>query len=336
VKLIFPSPFQAEAVTQAMQAVISAEGRVAPLPVEIESIHAIERHLLHVAESFDPPGHTLPHDFAAIIDSPLVRQETVRILALLPVLDGRVLPGKVAVVEHAARLLDVQDRGLVILRQAARRQYKRIGMAILSRSVAHYWSPTGKARLRDWLDMLRLMLPPIPGIYSMLTDKPLLAKYQALAAKPRDTLGYVLHQFYTKRGFALPGEPKSFPEGWGKHEVYHVLSEYDTSLQGEMLNAAFSGGNTEKLCMDLLLATLLQFHAGRQVLPGPCVTNLLQPDAFFRAVARGAAMNTDLLRGWDLWSVVDRPLQELREALQIPALTGQEREMLAASEALLT
>ncbi|MDR3537212.1 MAG: hypothetical protein P4L71_11995, partial [Acetobacteraceae bacterium] len=113
------------------------------------------------------------------------------------------------------------------------------------------------------------------------------------------------------------------------------LSEYDTSLQGEMLNAAFSGGNTERLCMDLLLATLLQFHAGRQVLPGPCLTGLLEPDAFFRAVARGAAMNVDLLKGWNLWSVVDVPLQELRAAFQIPSLAEQERVALAASGALI-
>ena len=87
--------------------------------------------------------------------------------------------------------------------------------------------------------------------------------------------------------------------------------------------------------MDLLLATLLQFHAGRQILPGPCPSGLLMPDAFFRAVARGAAMKVDLLKGFDMWSIVDRPLDELRADYQIPTLDAQERRALIAAEALI-
>ncbi len=68
---------------------------------------------------------------------------------------------------------------------------------------------------------------------------------------------------------------------------------------------------------------------------GPVPTGLLQPDPFFRAVARGAAMNVDLLKDWDIWSVVDRPLPELRAAFQIPSLTASERTVRAESDALL-
>lgn len=334
-KVIHPSRPQVEAIVQAMHAVTTAEGRIPALPIETETIEAIQRHLLHQPEPIAGSHPTLPPDIASVLDDPGMRRETIRILALLPVIDQRVLPEKVSVVLAAAAALEVQDRGLVILRQAVKRQHLRIAMAAMARSVAHYWSPTGKARLRDWLDMLRIMLPPIPGLYSALRDKELLAKYQALATKPANTLGRALHGFYIKRGFPLPGEPKSFPEGWGKHEVYHLLSEYDTTLQGEMLNAAFSGANTELLCMDLLLATLLQFHAGRQILPGPSPTGLLDPNAFFRAVARGAAMNVDLLNGFDIWTIIEQPLTELRTNLQIPPLGAQERAALTSADALI-
>jgi hypothetical protein len=335
VKLIHPSPKQATAIVQAMQAVVTAEGRLAALPIETDSLAAIQRHLLGLEQPLDMVAHELPSDLAAVITDPGMRRETVRILVMLPVLDQKVLAEKVAVVEAAARQLAVVERGVELLHQAVKRQHRRMGMSIVMRSVAHYWSPTGRARLQDWLDMVRIALPAIPGLYSMLTDEALLAKYRALGRKAPASLGFMLHDFYIKRGFPLPGEPKSFPEGWGKHEVYHLLSEYDTSLQGEMLNAAFSGGNTERIGMDLLLVTLLQFHAGRQVMPGPHPTGLLEPDAFFRAVARGATMNVDLLKGWDLWSVVDEPLQGLRAAFQIPSLNEQERVRLAASGALL-
>jgi hypothetical protein len=335
VKLIHPSRAQAASIVQAMQAVVTAEGTIAPLPIELDSLTAIQRHMLELPEPLTVPDRTLPTDLAAVLADPVSRRETIRILTLLPILDQEVVAPKVAVVEQAARLLGVEDHGLVLLRQALKRQNRRMGTSMMMRSVAHYWSPTGKARLRDWLDMARIMMPTIPGLYSVLSDKALLAKYQALGRKPPTTLGYALHEFYIRRGFPLPGEPKSFPEGWGKHEVYHVLSEYDTSLEGEMLNAAFSGGNTEYLCMDLLMATLLQFHAGRQVLPGPCPRGLLEPDSFFRAVARGAAMNVDLLKDWSLWSVVDRPLDALRAEFQIPPLNEGERQTLTAAGALI-
>ncbi len=334
-KVIHPLRAQAKAIVQAMRAVVTIEGRIEPLAVELESLAAIERHLLNQDSPLCVSETALPADLAAMLPDPDLRRQTVRILALLPVLDQNVLPAKVDIVLSAAVQLGIEDRGLVILRQAVRHQYRLMAFGMMSRSVAHYWSPTGKARLRDWLDMVRIMLPPIPGIYSMLTNTELLTRYQGLAEKPAASLGHVLHAFYVKRGFPLPGEPKSFPEGWGKHEVYHVLSEYDTTIQGEMLNAAFSGGNTEKLCMDLLLATLLQFHSGRQVLPGPAPKGLLRPDAFFRAVARGAAMHVDLLDGWDLWSVVDEPLQDLRKRFQIPSLTERERAALTACDALI-
>jgi hypothetical protein len=335
VRHIFPSVEQSSAIVQAMQAVVTAEGRVDPLPIEVASINAIQRHLLHQPEPILVSENTMPANLADIVVPPDMRLQTVRYLTLLPVIDQQVRADKVQVVEAVARQLAVEDRGLTILRQAVKRQHRRIGMGAMTRSVAHYWSPTGKARLRDWLDMARIMMPAIPGLYSMLTDEDLLAKYRALGQKPDATMGRVLHDFYIKRGFPLPGEPKSFPEGWGKHEVYHILGEYDTTLQGEMLNAAFSGGNTEQLCMDLLLATLLQFHAGRQILPGPAPVGLLEPDVFFRAIARGASMNVDLLRGWNLWSIVDMPVAEIRTNFELPLLSPQERQELARSDALL-
>ena len=45
-KLVRPSPQQAAVIVQSMYAVVSAQGRIAPVPLEIESIEAAQRHLL--------------------------------------------------------------------------------------------------------------------------------------------------------------------------------------------------------------------------------------------------------------------------------------------------
>ena len=334
-RVIHPDPRQALAIVEAMHAVATYEGRVTLLPIEKEGIDAIQRHLLHQAVPLDPPGAKLRGDLAQVLTDADLRRETVRILAMVPVFDGKVTAEKASIVFRAAAMLGVDDVGLAILRRAVKRQFTRMAFGLMSRSVAYYWSPTGKARLRDWLDMLRIGMPTIPGLYSLLTDRGLLAKYRGLGERPSGTLGHALYHFYLKRGYPMPGEPKSFPEGWSKHECYHLISEYETNGPGEMLNAAFSGGNTQVLCMDLLMLTLLQFHCGFRIMPGPAPKGALDPDAFFRAVARGAAMNVDLLNGWDLWSVVDLPMEEVRRKMNVPRLSEPERARLAERGALI-
>ncbi|HEY2871351.1 MAG TPA: hypothetical protein VGJ56_05510 [Reyranella sp.] len=332
---LHPTGTQAAAIVQTLHAVATAQGAVALEPIERDSIVEIQRHLLHLEQPIEPAGKALPDSLADVVVDPAMRQSVVRILALLPVIDKRILPAKVAVVEEAARRLSVEDRGLEILRLAVKGKFRSIGFSAMMRSVAHYWSPTGKMRLRDWLDMLRNFLPPVPGLY-MIGDQTLLARFRALGQLPNDTLGYALYRFYTDRGFALPGEPKSFPEGWAKHEAYHVLSEYEVNDQGEMLLAAFSGGNSRLLCMDLLMVTLLQFQAGKRVVPGPIPVDELRPAAFFRALARGASMNVDLLGGqWTLWPVVERPIAELRTAYNVSPLSAEERHELNGWQALI-
>jgi len=333
---LHPTGNQAAAIVQALHAVATAEGTVALEPIERDSLIEIQRHLLHLEQPIEPAGATLPDDLAEAIVAPAMRQPVVRILALLPLIDKRILPAKVAVVEEVARRLGVEDRGLEILRLAVKGKFRSIGFNTMMRAVGHYWSPTGRMRVRDWLDMLRNFLPPVPGLYQMVGDRRLLARFKALGRLPNDTLGYALYRFYTDRGFLLPGEPKSFPEGWTKHEAYHVLSEYDVTNQGEMLLAAFSGGNSRLLCMDLLMVTLLQFQAGRRVVPGPTPVDELRPAAFFRALARGAAMNVDLLGGqWNLWPVVEQPIAALRAAYNVPPLSAQERHELNGCRALI-
>ena len=333
---LHPTERQAAVIVRSLHAVATAQGTIGLEPIERDSVVEIQRHLLHLDQPIEPGHMTLPGDLAEVIVEPAMRRSVVRILSLLPVIDKRILAAKVSVVEDAARQLAVEDRGLEILRLAVKRKFRSIGFSAMMRSVAHYWSPTGKMRLRDWLDMLRNFLPPVPGLYQMIGDQALLARFRALGQLPSDTLGYALYRFYTDRGFALPGEPKSFPEGWAKHEAYHVLSEYEVNNQGEMLLAAFSGGNSRLLCMDLLMVTLLQFQAGKRVVPGPTPVDELRPAAFFRAVARGASMNVDLLGGqWSLWPVVERPIADLRAAYNVPPLSVQERRELDGWQALI-
>src|SRR3954466_8460993 len=92
---------QCAAIVQAMHAVATAEGTVALLPEERDSIIAIQRHLLHRQKAVEPAAQVLPADLAEVVDDPAMRRETVRILIMLPIIDRQVLMVKVGVVEKA-------------------------------------------------------------------------------------------------------------------------------------------------------------------------------------------------------------------------------------------
>ena len=329
------SPDQTAAIVQAMNAVVTVRGQVAPQPIETACIAAAQRHLLHQVPPLVGLPDTLPETLGAVLDTAALRKSTVRLLATLSIVDKQVSPAKVAVVEEVATRLGVAEFGLLMLHRVARGQYLRNQPVLMKRFVNHYWSYTGKASARDWAAMLWSVMPWFPGLRGYLKLGETLDRYRALADLPEDTLGHAVHRYYATRGFPVPGERKSIPEGWARHEVYHVLANYNTNLQGELLLAGFSGGNTDEMCLDLMLPALIQLHAGKTFVPGPSAEDLLHPEDFFRAVARGAAMTVDLLAGWRLWASAPLNLQDLRQKYGIPPFTPEEHARLLAEDGLL-
>jgi hypothetical protein len=329
------SPAQSAAIVQAMKAVVTASGTMAAVAVEQECVAAAQRHLL----GLDPPltglPHTLPDDLAQVLDTPALRKSTVRLLATLSIVDKQVSTTKVDVVEAAAKQLAVREFGVQLMHNVARGKYRRDTPRLMTRFINHYWSYSGRASLRDWAAILWPMMPWMPGLRGYLRLDETSSRYKALANLPSDTLGNAVYRYYAERGFPVPGDHQAIPEGWARHEVYHVIANYNTSLHGELLLAGFIGGNTDEMCLDLMLPALVQLHAGKTFVPGPTAEDLLRPDDFFRAVARGAAMKVDLLKGWRLWEFAAMRLGDFRERVGIPAFTPTEHARLLADDGLL-
>jgi len=332
-KLVRPNPEQLNTIVQALYAVASAAGTVAPIPVEIRSIEAIQRHMLQQDAPVAAAGGPLPDNLESALDTPELRRLTVRLLMMLSVIDRRVRPEKVAVVEQAARRLGIEDRGLGILRRAARGQNKRIALTLM-KTFVDWWSPSGKAGLRDWGRFLWWMLPQLHGAGTARKNREMLARYQGLAKLPEGTFGHTLYRFYADHEIALPGAPKSVP--WIMHEVYHVISEYGVALEAELLLTAFVGGTQEETCMDQILFGLLSYQAGRQIVGGVISEGLLDPEDYFRAMARGARIQVDLVHGWDFWAVAEVDMAELRARYNLPPISERERRKVGGYNGLLT
>jgi hypothetical protein len=317
---------------QALHAVATANGTLDAQPLELASIEAIQRHMMRQANPVMPAAFSLPADLDRVLDTPDLRKQAVRFMAILAMLDRKVLPAKVAVVEEAARRLAFDEFGLRILKLASEGRYKRVTFALAGRFV-DWWSETGKAGLRDWMKFVWWMLPMLHGEKTRRANRELTARYRALEALPPGTFGRTLLGFYKTYDIALPGEPKSVP--WAMHEVYHVLSEYGVSLPSELWLTAFIGGTQEETCLDQMLFGLLSYHVGRQIVAGVISEGLFAPEDYFRAMARGASINVDLVHGWDLFSVADVPMQELRARYGIPPVSAYERERTRPHDGLL-
>jgi hypothetical protein len=329
------TPVQNARVVQALYAVISAGGRIAPVDAEIASVDAIQRHLFLQQQPLRGTPGPLPDDLAGVLTTPELRVQVVRLMAMLPPLDKRLRLEKVEVVEAAARQLGVAEFGLVMLRRFALKQHKRIVPRLAKRLIDHYWSISGRPEPRGWLSLWWSLTPWFPGLRRRLKLDELLARYEALERLPAGTLGHAIHAYYARNGFPIPGAPKSIPEGWARHEVYHVVSSYGTTVPGELLLAAFIAGNTTELALDVVLPALLQFHVGRRLLAGAVAEDTFRPDEFFRAMARGAMMSVDLLAGWQIWEHAHVELDELRALYQLPPLGDEERRLLGEQDALL-
>jgi hypothetical protein len=331
-KILEPTPEQAATLVQAMHAVATANGTLAADPLESASIESIQRHMMRLASPLAPRDSTLPADLEAVLDTPVLRKQAVRFMAILAVLDRKVLPAKVAVVLEAARRLGVDEFGLLLLGLASQGRWRRITFKLAGRFVA-WSSPSGKAGVRDWVKFMWWMLPVLHGEKTRRANRELTARYRALAGLPPGTFGHTLMDFYRTYDIAIPGEPKSLP--WAMHEVFHVLSEYGVSLPSELWLTAFMGGSQEDMCLDQMLFGLFSYHLGRPIVGGVVSEGLFAPEDYFRAMARGASIKVDLVHGWDLFAVAEVPMAELRGRYGIPPVSPYERERTRPHDGLL-
>ena len=331
-KILDPTPEQAAAIVQALHAVVTANGTLVATPLEVASVEAIQRHMMRMPTPLAPAALHLPENLEAILDTPVLRRNVVRLMAILAMVDRAILPAKVAVVDAAAARLGVAENGLKVLRLASRGKFKSITLELMKRFV-DWWSPSGKARFRDWMSFLWWMLPMLHGEKTNRKNRELVAKYKALGELPPGTFGRTLIDFYTTYEINLPGQPKSVP--WAMHEVYHVLSEYGVSLPSELWLTAFIGGTQEETALDQIMFGLLSYHAGKQIVLGVISEGVFAPEDYFRAMARGASINVDLVNGWDLFAVAEVPIAELRARYNIPPVSPYERERTAPHDGLL-
>jgi hypothetical protein len=253
-----------------------------------------------------------PAELAAAV-APRERERVAEILAVMAVVDGVVDPARIETSQVCAAALGVDAPFLRDLRSIEVGDLAAARADIVARNIRSF---TGR-----WLgDDIDAWLMP----YQAEPDEALHARYEGLGACAPGTFGHEFHQFYMDNGFDYPGRADSANEAFTTpHDSAHVLSGYDTSLQGELLVSTFTAGMHPDDAMTAhVLPVILSWHLGIELAEfAGSATGKLDPRKFWIAWDRGDRTEADTLdHAWDFWSHVDDPLDEVRQAMGVPAL----------------
>jgi hypothetical protein len=315
-KLIKPPREYAEAGLSAMKMVASAKGGISPAAQNL--LAAAQRHLLDTRIDIAALAPIAPEALGEVIRDPALRRQFIQGMVVMSLADGVPSKEQAATVESFARAVDIDAAEVHSLRRLADQRMLLFRLDFLRRS---HIADIVKHQLED--QGFQGLVKGLLGLRGYLEDPDLAARYRALARLPEDTLGHQFIRYLDRNKFAAPGERFGFPEAGIYHDFTHVLSGYDTDPQGEVQIAGFIAGYKKENPFFVILFVTLTFSAGVNVtpLPQPHSEGIFAQeglaDRFFTAIERGSRVNVDLSDRWNHWDYVDKPVDEVRQALNI-------------------
>lgn len=332
------SPRQADAIARAAWTVASAAGTTPLSPADRRGISSALATVFGHNDPVDPDqlAPIASGELVQTITDPERQLELVRILAVLALLDGGIEKEKLGLVVDIATALHVQAEFVDALTQLHLDHARWAGF-----------------------DMIRANTMTIPGLpwdpddpygpfhpYGGDAEDPVLAaRFDRLVDLDEGTLGNALYHHYKRNQYAWPGDPEGLAELWAiHHDCLHLLSGYSTSAQGELLVAAFTGGQFDPhvdFMESHVLPTILIYHLGIDINKGLNAGDKARMEAdqdwadsyegnvhlgldaakLWVAIARGRAMTENVYSGhWDFWAHAPESLEDLRRRWSIPPL----------------
>ncbi|MCV2489213.1 hypothetical protein OF117_07535 [Geodermatophilus sp. YIM 151500] len=244
--------------------------------------------------------------------------ETAELLAVTALADGRADPDRLLAAVTYADALGVQAGWVEQLRDIAGGRFERALADMIRRNTATF-PGLGDAEGQPHMQ-------PYTGRTD--ADKRLADSFQELEAYPAETFGHAFWVHFRRHGFRFPGQEGAFNGAFAvPHDGLHVLSGYDTSIQGELMVSTFTGEmhRTDALGAHIL-PVIFEWHVGMEVNGIGAQHDALDPWKFVVALARGTRTRVDVLDpGWDFRHEARRPLADLRHEYGIPPLEDRYR-----------
>jgi hypothetical protein len=313
------TPAQMNAILGAMRSVAAVHGEARVTPADRASIAAARRYLFRQPDPVEPADlpNVAPAELRTLLPDSAMAEQAVRFLTVMAFVDGALDAGKIARVLEFAEALGVREPYVAEITQAAQGE---VHAALMDMTRMNLESITGRPA-PPGEDAMAWFVP-----YRAAPDPALAARFHALEALPPDSFGRTFWAFYRANGYAFPGEPDGLNQGFAvPHDSTHVLAGYDTSPRGEILVSTFTAAMHPKRPMaGHVLPVIFSWHLGVEINEiARSARGALDPEAFWEAWARGAAIRQDLFAPvWNFWTVVEETVAELRRRYGIPPLTA--------------
>lgn len=318
VALVNAGAREALAILRAMHQVATLNDTRSISEANRSSLQGAARYAFGLTESVDADRLTVisPPELAAALSDPSLAEWATRLLSVTALVDGVLDTERIALVLNYAAALQVREGYLTQLAEAARGNLDWALADMTRQNVKSLWDQPW----REDQDIMALLLP----YQGERADPAMVARHEALGSLPVGTFGRAYWDIYKKNGYSFPGDPKGVNAAFARpHDSTHVLSGYDTSPQGEILVSTFTAGMHPKLPLEgHILPVIFSWHLGIEInkLAGSA-RGALDPEKFWVAWARGAAVSTDLFApDWDFWAVVEEPVECVRRRYHVPPL----------------
>lgn len=306
---------ESDATLRAMKHVATAGGARALTDADRVALTAAHEVVFRGGGVLDPDAlpDISPEALATAVPDDANRQHCAAFLAVMATVDGVVDADRISSATIYADALGLTEPYLVDLGELAEHKLAEVRADIGRRNVRSFTGEDLDEGIDAWL-----------MVYRDHPDAELHARYGTLAACPAGTFGRAFADFYQHNGFSYPGIPESANEQFTTpHDSAHVLSGYDTSVQGELLVSTFTAGmHPQDAVTAHVLPVIISWHLGIELAKfAGAATGSLQPRKFWVAWDRGDRLVGDTLApDWDFWAHVELPLDDVRRTMGVPHL----------------
>ncbi len=309
---------ETDAALRAMKHVATAGGTRPLSDADRIALTAAHTVLFRGTGALDPDAHpdiTPAHlaTVATVVTDAGNRGHSAAFLAVMAIVDGVVDADRIAAASRYAAALGLDEPYLRDLTELAERRLAEVRADVGRRNVRSFTGHDPDEGIDACL-----------GVYRDRPGPALHARYEQLGNCPEGSFGRAFADFYAANGFASPGVPTSANEEFTtSHDSAHVLSRYDTSLQGELLVSTFTAGmHPVDAVAAHILPVIISWHLGVSLADfAGTGTGSLDPRKFWVAWPRGDQLTGDTLSPeWDFLAHVDTPLETVRHTMGVPSL----------------
>lgn len=309
---------EARAVLEAMAQVARGPGGELT-DTDVAALVAASTVIFGLEVAADPDGleGVEPAELADAVGQRASQDHVVAMLVIMALVDGSLDKGRADRAREYARALGVQSPALDDVEAALRGELDKARADMVRRnmkSIAGRWMGDDED---SWITP-----------YKDSPDPALVRRFEKLRSLDDGTFGRAFVEFYHRNGFAFPGDPAAPNEAFAvPHDSAHVLSGYDTSVQGELLVSTYTAGmHDDEPMAGHILPVIFSWHLGIELVRfAGSATGALSPEKFWVAWERGFETPGDTFSpDWDFWGSVAMSLDDVRASLGVPPLDPAE------------